>query len=166
MIDLSFYLPELILLISLSFIILFDLFLPNGKKEISYYLIQASLILSLFYLSGNLNIDYSNEITIYDNSLFTVIFKLFIVASLILILHYSYIFLSHFQKYQTEYFSIILFGLLGIMIMISAKHLLLLYLGIELLSLSLYSIIAFNKDSIYSSEAAIKYFILGQSSKE
>ena len=53
MIDLSFYLPELILLISLSFIILFDLFLPNGKKEISYYLIQASLILSLFYLSGN-----------------------------------------------------------------------------------------------------------------
>ena len=47
------------------------------------------------------------------------------------------------------------------MIMISAKHLLLLYLGIELLSLSLYSIIAFNKDSIYSSEAAIKYFILG-----
>ena len=161
MIDLSFYLPELILLISLSFIILFDLFLPNDKKEISYYLIQASLILCLFYLSSNLNINHSNEITIYDNSLFTVIFKLFIVASLILILHYSYIFLSHFQKYQTEYFSIILFGLLGIMIMISAKHLLLLYLGIELLSLSLYSIIAFNKDSIYSSEAAIKYFILG-----
>ena len=161
MIDLSFYLPELILLICLSFIILFDLFLPDDKKEISYYLIQASLILCLFYLSGNLNIIHSNEITIYDNSLFTVIFKLFIVASLILILHYSYIFLSHFQKYQTEYFSIILFGLLGIMIMISAKHLLLLYLGIELLSLSLYSIIAFNKDSIYSSEAAIKYFILG-----
>ena len=159
MIDLSFYLPELILLISLSFIILFDLFLPNDKKEISYYLIQASLILCLFYLSSNLNINHSNEITIYDNSLFTVIFKLFIVASLILILHYSYIFLSHFQKYQTEYFSIILFGLLGIMIMISAKHLLLLYLGIELLSLSLYSIIAFNKDSIYSSEAAIKYFM-------
>ena len=87
-----------------------DLFLPNDKKEISYYLIQASLILCLFYLSGNLNINHSNEITIYDNSLFTVIFKLFIVASLILILHYSYIFLSHFQKYQTEYFSIILFG--------------------------------------------------------
>ena len=45
--------------------------------------------------------------------------------------------------------------------MISANHLLLLYLGIELLSLSLYSIIAFNKKSIYSSEAAVKYYILG-----
>ena len=45
--------------------------------------------------------------------------------------------------------------------MISANHLLLLYLGIELLSLSLYSVIAFNKKSIYSSEAAVKYYILG-----
>tara|TARA_Y100000996_G_scaffold352852_1_gene292558 strand:- start:1065 stop:2504 length:1440 start_codon:yes stop_codon:yes gene_type:complete len=161
MIDISFYLPELILLISLSFIILFDLFLPDDKKEVSYYLVQVSLILCSYFLYSNLDIVYSNDVTIYDNSLFSIIFKLFIVASLILIFHYSYIFLSHFKKYQTEYFSIILFGLLGIMIMISAKHLLLLYLGIELLSLSLYSIIAFNKDSIYSSEAAIKYFILG-----
>ena len=72
MIDLSFYLPELILLISLSFIILFDLFLPNDKREISYYLIQVSLILCLFYISGNLNITHSNELTIYDNSLFNV----------------------------------------------------------------------------------------------
>jgi NADH-quinone oxidoreductase subunit N len=45
--------------------------------------------------------------------------------------------------------------------MISSNHLLLLYLGIELLSLSLYSVIAFNKNSIYSSEAAVKYYILG-----
>ena len=54
-----------------------------------------------------------------------------------------------------------IFGTLGMMIMISANHLLLLYLGIELLSLSLYSVIAFNKKSIYSSEAAVKYYILG-----
>tara|TARA_X000000368_G_scaffold172320_1_gene135859 strand:- start:80 stop:1216 length:1137 start_codon:yes stop_codon:yes gene_type:complete len=54
-----------------------------------------------------------------------------------------------------------LFGLLGMMIMISSQHLLLLYLGIELLSLSLYSIIAFNKNSLFSSEAAVKYYILG-----
>jgi len=47
------------------------------------------------------------------------------------------------------------------MIMISSEHLLLLYLGIELLSLSLYSLISFNRDSIFSSEAAIKYYILG-----
>ena len=56
--------------------------------------------------------------------------------------------------------AISIFGTLGIMIMISANHLLLLYLGIELLSLSLYSLIAFNKKSIYSSEAAVKYYIL------
>ena len=161
MIDLHFYFAELIILVSLSLIILFDLYLPDKKKKISYYLIQASLILSLFILYNQTSTNYSNDISIYDYSFFTVVFKLFIVASLVLIFHYSYIFLSHFEKYQTEYFSIILFGLLGIMIMISARHLLLLYLGIELLSLSLYSIIAYNKNSIYSSEAAIKYFILG-----
>ncbi|MFL2559811.1 MAG: proton-conducting transporter membrane subunit, partial [Gammaproteobacteria bacterium] len=70
-------------------------------------------------------------------------------------------FLTYFRLYKSEYFLISLFGLLGMMIMVSAEHLLLLYLGIELLSLSLYSIIAFNKKSLFSSEAAVKYYILG-----
>ncbi len=161
MIELHFYFPELIILVSLSLIILLDLYLPEKMKKISYYLIQISLILCSLFLYRQLSIDNNYNISIYDFSFFTVIFKLFVVASLLLIFHYSYIFLSHFEKYQTEYFSIILFGLLGIMIMISSRHLLLLYLGIELLSLSLYSIIAYNKKSTYSSEAAIKYFILG-----
>ena len=110
MIALSFYLPELILLVSLSFIILLDLFLPNDKKEISYYLIQASLILCSFYLYGNLNINYSDEITIYDNSLFTIIFKLFIITSLILILHYSYIFYLIFKNIRPNIFQSFFLG--------------------------------------------------------
>tara|TARA_Y100000748_G_scaffold285291_1_gene267720 strand:+ start:363 stop:1565 length:1203 start_codon:yes stop_codon:yes gene_type:complete len=79
----------------------------------------------------------------------------------VLIFQYTYQFLNNFNLYKTEYFIISIFGALGMMIMISANHLLLLYLGIELLSLSLYSVIAFNKKSIYSSEAAVKYYILG-----
>ena len=60
-----------------------------------------------------------------------------------------------------EYFTISILGLIGTMIMISANSLLMLYLGIELLSLSLYALIGFNKKSSLSSEAAIKYYVLG-----
>jgi len=56
---------------------------------------------------------------------------------------------------------IMIFALLGMMVMVSANHLLILYLGIELLSLSLYTIIAYNRESVFSAEAAIKYYILG-----
>ncbi len=54
-----------------------------------------------------------------------------------------------------------LFGMLGMMVMVSAHSLLTIYLGLELLSLSLYALVAFNRDSYPCSEAAMKYFVLG-----
>jgi NADH-quinone oxidoreductase subunit N len=60
-----------------------------------------------------------------------------------------------------EYFVLALFATLGMMVMISANHLLVLYLGLELMSLCLYSMVALNRDSAVSTEAAMKYFVLG-----
>ena len=80
---------------------------------------------------------------------------------MVAIFHYSYKFLKYFELYKTEYFILCLFAVTGMMIMSSANDLLILYLGIELLSLSLYTIIGFNKKSIFSSEAAVKYYVLG-----
>jgi NADH-quinone oxidoreductase subunit N len=60
-----------------------------------------------------------------------------------------------------EYFVLGLFGVLGMMVMVSAGHFLTLYLGLELLSLSLYAMIAFQRDSATATEAAMKYFVLG-----
>ena len=71
--------------------------------------------------------------------------EIFILLSLAMIFYYTSVFLKYFNIFRTEYFLITLFGLLGMMIMISSQNMLLLYLGIELLSLSLYSVIAFNK---------------------
>jgi NADH-quinone oxidoreductase subunit N len=62
---------------------------------------------------------------------------------------------------QGEYFSLTLFATLGMMVLISASHFLTIYLGLELLSLSLYAMIALNRDSATSTEAAMKYFVLG-----
>jgi NADH-quinone oxidoreductase subunit N len=62
---------------------------------------------------------------------------------------------------RSEYYVLGLLGVLGMMVMVSASHFLTLYLGLELLSLCLYSMVAFQRDSGESTEAAMKYFVLG-----
>ena len=161
MINYLYILPEIIVASALSFIIIIDLFLSKKFKNLSYYLIQLLLFSTIYIIYSDIDFLSSNSSNLYDTGFFSNFFKIFIFISLSIIFQYTYQFLNKFDLYKTEYFVISIFGTLGMMIMISANHLLLLYLGIELLSLSLYSVIAFNKKSIYSSEAAVKYYILG-----
>jgi NADH-quinone oxidoreductase subunit N len=79
----------------------------------------------------------------------------------ILVFVYSRDYLTDHDIYKGEYYVLGLFAVLGMMIMISAHSFLLIYLGLELLSLSLYAMIAFNRKSLAASEAAMKYFVLG-----
>ena len=74
---------------------------------------------------------------------------------------YSRDYLADRGLFRGEYFSLALFATLGMMVMISANHFLSLYMGLELLSLSLYAMVALNRDSAQSTEAAMKYFVLG-----
>jgi NADH-quinone oxidoreductase subunit N len=74
---------------------------------------------------------------------------------------YSYGYLYVRRLLKGEFFVLGLFALLGIMVLISANSLVTLYLGVELLSLSMYALVAFNRDSAVCAEAAIKYFVLG-----
>ena len=158
---LFYFLPEIFILSVLSFVIVLDLFLKESKKNISYYILQISLIIVLLYLFSLLFQKNISNYELYDISNFTNLFKIFTVLLSIIIFYYSYSYLQRFKIYKSEYFIILIFGLLGMMIMVSANHLLILYLGIELLSLSLYTIIAYNRTSVRSSEAAVKYYILG-----
>ncbi|MFN2310169.1 MAG: NADH-quinone oxidoreductase subunit NuoN, partial [Gammaproteobacteria bacterium] len=63
--------------------------------------------------------------------------------------------------FKGEYYVLGLFGMLGMMVMVSAHSLLTIYLGLELLSLSLYALVAFSRDDARATEAAMKYFVLG-----
>jgi NADH-quinone oxidoreductase subunit N len=87
--------------------------------------------------------------------------KLAICVITILVFVYSRDYLTDHDIYKGEYYVLGLFAVLGMMIMISAHSFLLIYLGLELLSLSLYAMIAFNRKSLAASEAAMKYFVLG-----
>lgn len=74
---------------------------------------------------------------------------------------YSRQYLSDRRLMRGEYFALLLFAVLGMMVMISASNFLTLYLGLELLSLSLYAMVALQRDSAQAVEAAMKYFVLG-----
>jgi NADH-quinone oxidoreductase subunit N len=74
---------------------------------------------------------------------------------------YSRDYLIRAGLFKGEFFVLALFGLLGIMVMLSAPSLLTLYLGLEILALSLYALVAFDRDSPVAAESAMKYFVLG-----
>ena len=151
------FIPEIMLTIGLLLIILIDLF--SRSERLSYLLMQLLLILTIYSAINNQDLVYNYAS--YDLNEFTNSLKIIILVGSLIIFHYSYKHLAYLKSYQSEYLSISVLGLLGTMVMISAKSLLMLYLGIELLSLSLYALIGFNKKSPLSSEAAIKYYILG-----
>ena len=161
MILIQYLIPEIIIVSSACFILVLDLFLKKGYKEVSYYLIQISLIISIITIFERFDYFIGLEPLSYNTEIFSTVFKIFLLVGMVVIFHYSYNFLKYFELYKTEYFILCLFAVTGMMIMSSANDLLILYLGIELLSLSLYTIIGFNKKSIFSSEAAVKYYVLG-----
>jgi NADH-quinone oxidoreductase subunit N len=78
-----------------------------------------------------------------------------------LVFLYSKDYLINNGLFKGEFFVLGLFGLLGVMVMISAHSMLTMYLGLELLSLALYAMVAFNRDSATAAESAMKYFVLG-----
>ncbi len=97
----------------------------------------------------------------FINDKMSVVLKAFIAMVTFVVYFYSYDYLKEHGLIKGEYFILGLFAVLGMMIMSSAASLLTVYLGLELLSLSLYSMIAMHKDTLSASEAAMKYFVLG-----
>ena len=87
--------------------------------------------------------------------------KLFIYLTCAAVFLYSRDYLRRRDLFKGEYYVLGLFGVLGMMVMVSAHSLLSVYLGLELLSLSLYALVATDRDSPVASEAAMKYFVLG-----
>jgi len=89
------------------------------------------------------------------------VLKLFLYLTVGLALLYAREYLAERGLFRGEYYTLALFSMLGIMVIISANSLLTIYLGIELLALALYAMVAFNRESGVSAEAAMKYFVLG-----
>jgi NADH-quinone oxidoreductase subunit N len=159
--DLAPAVPEIFLLTAACVVLLLDLFLTDESRWISYLLTLASLVGCALLIGGG------GEDTVYTfNQMFVRdpmanVLKVFVCIAVAGMLIYSRAYVGARGMFRGEFFVLALFAALGMMIMISASHLLLLYLGLELLSLSLYSMVALQRDSVSATEAAMKYFVLG-----
>ncbi|MDC1109578.1 NADH-quinone oxidoreductase subunit NuoN [Methylophilaceae bacterium] len=160
--QLNLLLPEIFIAIMAMFILLVGLFIDDKNKHISYGLSQFTLLCAGLITAS---IGFSqpqfafNDMFIFDSLALFLKMMSYITLSIVFIYSKKYLFDKNLLN--GEYLSLSFFALLGVMLMISSKNLLLMYMGLELLSLSLYALIALNRDDKKSNEAAIKYFVLG-----
>jgi len=157
--------PELILLGLACAVMLFDLYVRDARRSLTYALAQVALLGSalsvLNVLTGTMgDLAYTFN-GLYVADVMGHILKLFACVTLSVVLIYSRTYLADRGLLKGEFLSLLLFALLGMFILISANSFLTIYLGLELLSLSLYAMVALNRDSALSTEAAMKYFVLG-----
>lgn len=153
---------ELFLLTMACVVLLVDVYLPAGKRGITYVLTQLSLLIGAYLtLSQPFNETHLTFNGSFVNDPMALVLKLFIYLVSFLAFLYARQYLFDRQLYRGEYYVMGLFAVLGMLVMVSAHSYLTVYLGLELLSLSLYAMVAFNRDSSVSAEAAMKYFVLG-----
>ena len=162
LLDLAPAAAEIFLLAAVCAILVVDLFLRDDQRFATYLLTQASLVTAALVigLSAVEDVVYAFNGMFVDDPMADVL-KIAVCIAVATMLAYSREYLGPRGMNRGEFFVLALFATLGMMVMISANHFLVLYLGLELLSLSLYAMVALARDSARSTEAAMKYFVLG-----
>ena len=153
---------EIFMLIMVCVVMLADLTVGDNKRYLAYLLTQVSLLgcAVLTYASFSTESVHTFHGMFIDDTMADIL-KLMIFGTVSAVLVYSYAYITDRDMLRGEFFSLILFATLGMMVMVSASHFLTLYIGLELLSLSLYALVALRRDSVIATEAAMKFFILG-----
>jgi NADH-quinone oxidoreductase subunit N len=158
-------LPEAILLVGACVLMIVDTFVTHERRAPTYWIAQGTLglcvLATLFVVfhAGAQKYYIFNQLFVAD--FLSHLVKLVFYASVSAALVYSRQWLVDRQLLRGEFFSLLLFSLLGMMLLASANSFLTLYLGLELMSLCLYALVALNRDSALATEAAMKYFVLG-----
>ena len=155
-------LPEVVLLAAVCVLLVLDLFISDENRHVTYWLTQLTLLgcaaLTLATFRAQPVHVFSNMVA--DDWMSDVLkFTSYVAVSLMLFFSRDH--LKARGLFRGEFFGLTLFALLGVMVQISANSLLILYLGLELMSLSLYAMVAMHRDRRECSEAAMKYFVLG-----
>ncbi|MDQ6971359.1 MAG: NADH-quinone oxidoreductase subunit N, partial [Mariprofundaceae bacterium] len=153
--------PEMFVAVMAMTILMWDLFLPKERKVWTGY----AAILTCVVAGGlTLNLGLASSVSAFYGFFvldpFAAYAKLLIYAgtALAIILSLDYI----KEEFGVgEYYALMLFGMLGMMLMVSAPNFITMYLGLELMALCTYVLVAFQRDVLRSSEAGLKYFILG-----
>jgi len=155
-------LPEMVLLGMTCCILVLDLFLKDHQRNATYLLAQFTLlacaVLTVFTVQGRPVFAFNGLLV---DDLMADVLKVMTYLAVTIALVYVRAYNAARGLFTGEFFTLALFATLGMVVMISANHFLTLYIGLELLSLSLYAMVALQRDSARATEAAMKYFVLG-----
>ncbi|MEY8689803.1 MAG: NADH-quinone oxidoreductase subunit NuoN [Leptothrix sp. (in: b-proteobacteria)] len=155
--------PEIVLLVMACVVALVDLFVTDPKRTATYLLTLLTLgVVGLMHLSqfGDGETHYvMNRMVVTDPMGHLLAF--FGALSVLVTLVYAQTYAASREMLKGELFTLSLFAMLGISIMVQGNNFLLIYLGLELMSLSLYALVALRRDNATATEAAMKYFVLG-----
>jgi len=155
--------PELALLIVAGAVLVIDLFVSDARRNVTYVLTIVGLLIVAatiwpFAQAGEVIYAFGG---MYVADPMAHVLKLFAIITTGLMLVYAQGYARVRGLWKGELFTLSLFALLGTFVMISANNLLVIYLGLELQSLSLYALVALRRDDPRATEAAMKYFVLG-----
>jgi NADH-quinone oxidoreductase subunit N len=158
-------LPEMFVLAMACVTLMAGVFLQQ-KKQLPYYIVQFTLIvtagLTWFVYQ---HFDHSQTVTAFYNSFvldkLAVSLKLFIYITAFFAFMYSHHYNNDRRIPNTEYYVLGLLSVLGMMVLVSGHNFLTLYLGLELMTLPIYAMVALQRAKMRCIEAAMKYFVIG-----
>ena len=155
--------PEMIVAFMACLILVAALYMKKQAANVFSYVLS---IVTLLFVAVQIMLNFSVDASTAFNNMFiddpmADLLKIFICLISAGVFVYSRQYNQDRDIFKSEYYVLGLFGVAGMMVMSSANHLLTLYLGLELMSLCLYAMIAFYRDDKLAVEAAMKYFVLG-----
>ena len=154
--------PEITLLALICVVMIADLFVEDDKRILTFWLSMAALAVTAIVLYFTAGAD--RQVVFYGAYVADPLSHVLKMATILLVgiaFLYARDYLRANDLHKGEYYLLGLFGLLGMLIMMSANSLLTMYLGLETLALSMYALVAIDRHNVAAAESAMKYFVLG-----
>jgi NADH-quinone oxidoreductase subunit N len=158
----SVIVPEIVLLTMACVVAVVDLFVEDPRRRVTFWLTQASFVavaaLHLWLMQDSA--PYGMQDMVVSDPMGHAL-SFFATVAMMVTLAYAQPYVASREMLKGELFTLAMFVLLGIQVMTAANNFLMVYLGLELMSLSLYALVALRRDHPVATEAAMKYFVLG-----
>ena len=160
--DILVLLPEFYLVAAACVLLLADAFMkPEQRWSLHWLSIVVLLMAGFLVIAGQPDVTVTAFGDMFIRDQTSEILKVFALLCTVLVFIYARPYLLDRKQFVGEFYTLMIFATIGVMLLVSAGNLVMIYLGLELLTLSSYALVALNRDSPLSSEAAIKYFVLG-----
>ena len=160
--DLHTLIPEIFVCSAAFALLMVDLFISSQRRALTHFLALSILVAAAVLTVRDMaTVEVAAFSNLFVRDVASDVLKLAMFAVTALVFVYAKPFLQDRDLFKGEFYALVLFALLGMMLMVSAGGLVTLYLGLELLALCSYGLVAMDRDNRLASEAAMKYFILG-----